>query len=341
MIKIFSIITIIFHLFVANAFSCTTFCFKDEQGNIYFGRNFDFPTGIGTININQRGVLKKSFLLEGEQSFTWVSKYGSITFNQNGREFPYGGMNETGLVIEQLMMGETVYPPNDDRAGLEELQWIQYQLDVAATVNEVIHSDAIVRISNKSIAPLHFSVADSQGNFAVIEYINGEMVAYSGKNAEVNVLANEAYSSGLEKLKNDDNKARFVKAAKLLETYPEGNYDALDFSFDVLKKVSQGEWTRWSIVYDITNRRIYYKTGVDTREREINLNVIDFSCSQEKLFFNINDNLESVDDFRKYNYKENYSLIDSVWKQIEFLSALPPEFKKRWAGYPVEVSCAH
>jgi choloylglycine hydrolase len=32
------------------------------------------------------------------KTISWISKYGSITFNQYGREFPTGGMNEKGLV---------------------------------------------------------------------------------------------------------------------------------------------------------------------------------------------------------------------------------------------------
>ena len=33
---------------------------------------------------------------------SWVSKYGSVTFNQYGRELPTGGMNEAGLVVETI-----------------------------------------------------------------------------------------------------------------------------------------------------------------------------------------------------------------------------------------------
>jgi choloylglycine hydrolase len=39
----------------------------------------------------------------GEKPLTWVATYGSVSFNQNGRELPCGGINEAGLVIEQMM----------------------------------------------------------------------------------------------------------------------------------------------------------------------------------------------------------------------------------------------
>ena len=90
--------------------------------------------------INKRGVTKT--VRRGTPALTWTSKYGSITFNQYGREFAHGGMNEAGLVIELMWLQETQYPGPDDRFGLDCLQWVQYHLDTSATVAEVLASDA-------------------------------------------------------------------------------------------------------------------------------------------------------------------------------------------------------
>lgn len=104
---------------------CTTFVLKDGKGGLFFGRNFDFPAGPGHIHVNLRGAEKSSLATPGEKPLTWVAKYGSVSFNQNGREFPYGGINEAGLVIEQMMheSPKSRYPQKDERFGLEELQW--------------------------------------------------------------------------------------------------------------------------------------------------------------------------------------------------------------------------
>jgi len=339
--KIGLVIFIFVVLYSFNLFSCTTFCLEDDNGALYFGRNFDFPTGIGDIQINQRNVKKTSFPLQDEKPFTWTSKYGSISFNQNGREFPYGGINEAGLVIEQLMMEKTQYPEKDERSGLEELQWIQYQLDMAATVEDVIASDEFLRISNNSFAPLHFSVVDSDDNFGVIEYLNGEMVSYTGDEASCHVLANECYSSGLSKKIENDTSQRFVMAANMVESFNPKDEDGLDYLFDILKKVSQGEWTRWSIVYDINNLSIHYFTGNNKTIRKIDLKNIDFSCSPEKLYINIDSNYTNPQDFQKYNYEYNFGMVDKVWSNVEFLSAIPMEFRKAWAKYPDDVSCGN
>ncbi len=47
---------------------------------------------------------------------------------------------ESGLVVEELSYSPTQYPAPDARPALNELQWIQYQLDNHRSVQEVIAS---------------------------------------------------------------------------------------------------------------------------------------------------------------------------------------------------------
>lgn len=337
----FMIILLIFiGLLPLNLGSCTTFCFKDKDGNIFFGKNFDFPTGLGFIQINQRNLQKTSFSSPGEKSIKWISKYGSITFNQNGREFPYGGINEAGLVVEQMMLDDTKYPAIDERAGLEELQWIQYQLDVSGTVEDVIKSDARVRITPNSQAPIHFSVSDAEGNFATVEYINGKMEYHTGKDAIHHVLANDTYDKSLADKMANNSKSRFVRAANMIETYDKSKGNGVDYAFEILKNVAQGNATQWSIVYDLKKKTIYYKTFNNKSIKKLNLSDFDFSCSAKRLFADIDENVNSVKDFKLYNFLSNYKLIDTVWKSLDFLKNVPEEIKDAFAKYPDECSCA-
>jgi choloylglycine hydrolase len=69
---------------------------------------------------------------------TWTSKYGSATFNQHGREFPLGGMNEAGLIVETMVLEDGEYLSPGSRPEVETLQWVQYQLDNFSTIEEVI-----------------------------------------------------------------------------------------------------------------------------------------------------------------------------------------------------------
>src|SRR5215210_5619681 len=147
-------------LYAPFAFACSTFLLA-RDGKFVFGRNYDWVTGNGMVVVNARGMQKTSFVPDGEKSVSWISRCGSITFNQFGKEFPHGGINEKGLVVELMWLDETTYPNADDRGALSELQWIQYQLDNSATVDEVIASNKTVRISKKNSVPLHYLVADA------------------------------------------------------------------------------------------------------------------------------------------------------------------------------------
>ncbi|MBC6948247.1 linear amide C-N hydrolase, partial [candidate division KSB1 bacterium] len=110
--------------------ACTTFCLFHGK-DLIFGRNYDFPIGYGHVIINKRGVMRTATANEGEVAAQWTSKYGSLTFNQFGRDLPTGGMNETGLIVELSQLDATRYPSADARPVLGSLEWIQYQLDNA------------------------------------------------------------------------------------------------------------------------------------------------------------------------------------------------------------------
>ena len=175
------------------AFGCTTFCLKNKK-EVLFGKNYDWMIGDGMIFVNKRGVSKLSS--EDENPARWVSKYGSVTFNQYGWESPSGGMNEEGLVIELMWLDETQYPLADERPTIDVLEWIQFNLDTAATTDEVIRNSQTVRIS--SPVKLHYLVNDRSGYSATIEFLDGKLVAHTGDKLPYSSLANDTYARSLE-----------------------------------------------------------------------------------------------------------------------------------------------
>ena len=101
-------------------FGCTTFVLKTNNG-LVFGRNLDWVSDNGVIVENKRNVTKTSLVFSPEKPIQWTSKYGSISFNQFGKEFPFGGINEKGLVVE-IMLANAAYPLADERPAVNELQ---------------------------------------------------------------------------------------------------------------------------------------------------------------------------------------------------------------------------
>lgn len=278
-------------------FACTTFCIQ-KNGQVVFGRNYDWITGAGIVNTNQRGLVKSSMSDGPGTVATWISKYGSITFNQYGKEFPTGGMNEKGLVVELMWLDGTVYPSADARPAIGVLQWIQYQLDNAASTEEVIASDAQIRISEKG-TPIHYLVADASGATASIEFLNGRMVVHKGETLPFPVLTNDTYAASAATAQpllgqnvnlRNNSLDRYVKACNMVKQFKEtdSNLPLTDFAFSILNKVSQGSYTQWSIVYDITAKKIYFKTEANKEIKAIDFSAFDFACSSTAKMFNMN-----------------------------------------------------
>jgi penicillin V acylase-like amidase (Ntn superfamily) len=167
--------TVVFMVIVhVSGYACTTFIVGERDSQL-FGRNYDRGFGDGYVIANKRGVYKAAFKsgLDGEngQPAAWTSRFGSLTFNQYGREFPQGGMNEAGLVVETMALMCTRFPAPDSRPYFPSpLLWRQYLLDTCSSVRDVIESDSKVRISydaSKGIG-IHLQILDREGNAAII-----------------------------------------------------------------------------------------------------------------------------------------------------------------------------
>jgi len=333
--------------------SCTTFVLKDSKGHVVFGRNFDFPAGYGHMHVNKRGQLKSSLPVPGEEVVEWVSRYGSVTFNQGGREFPYGGMNEAGLVIELMWLQEAQYPPHDDRHGLMELQWVQYNLDNAASVREVIANNKLIRITDKATAPLHFLVADRSGDVATIEFLDGKMVVHRGENLPYTVLANCTYETSVDFKSNKDmgtdreftgwtnnSSGRFAEAASMVQDYDESEYDMVDYAFVVLDSVAQHPGTVWSIVYDISNAAISFKTVVNKEIRDISFADLDISCEAANLYADLDLFDGKAESLKEITVEANLDCINKVFDNVDFLrDNVTPELRQGTAVYFQSVKC--
>ncbi len=310
---------------------CTTFVLKTRNG-LYFGRNLDWVSDHGLVLVNQRNTAKTSFVFAPEQSIQWTSKYGSVSFNQFGKEFPFGGINEKGLVIE-IMISEAEYAEYDDRPVVNELQWVQYQLDNCSTIEEVIATDSKLRIG-QAHEGLHYLICDAQGNTAVIEFINGKMVSYKGDDLPVSVLENESYEKSMEGFKNDE-KCRFTTAADMVKKYNGSN--GVEYSFEILQEVALS--AEWSVVYDITKKQIHFRTITNEKIRIVDMASFDFGCDSSSLSYNIaQDNKGNINDkFVKLNSGKNTEILKKAM-ELNMVN-LEEEQRNQLLGYFKEARC--
>ncbi len=335
-------------------FSCSTFRI-DHDNQFYFGRNYDWMVGSALLVVNKRGVKKTAYLSTYDTATpaVWTSKYGNVTFNQYGRGVPTGGINEAGLVVETMALPGSLYPEPDARPGVKATQWRQYQLDNHATVDEVIASDSKIRIlksKNKGVPGAHFLVSDKTGKCAVIEFLEGKMVVYTGDTMPVMALTNSKYAESLEIWKKgvapepDKWKSftRFIQAADMVREYGAGaSAPPVDHAFDILARVSHPVKTKWSVVYDQNNLRFHFITETNKKIRTVDLNKVDFACRTPVKVLDINADLSGdvVDKFQDYTPKINRDLIDASFKGTPFLTSIPAEALDRLSRYPDSMTC--
>lgn len=172
---------LVLFIIAESSLACTTFCINHE-GQILFGRNYDWVTGVGIVHTNQRGLIKTSMRTSDEEPLSWVSKFGSITFNQYGKEFP---------------------------------------------------------------TSLHTG---------------------------------------------DNSLDRFIIACNMIEEIKTGNIKIplKDYAFSILDKVSQGSYTKWSIVYDITNKKVYFRTEQYSDVKNFSLDAFNYSCHLPPKMYDMN-----------------------------------------------------
>ena len=329
--------------------ACTTFLIN-KNGQLVFGRNYDWITGTGMVCTNLRGLQKTSMKTEDGNTISWVSEYGSISFNQYGKEFPTGGMNEKGLVVELMWLDGSKYPRQDDRPTIGVLQWIQYQLDRSATIEDVIATDKILRITSKQ-PPLHYLVADAGGNVATIEFLKGKMVVHKGKELPFPVLTNSTYDESIQKTKgtnntlsfHDNSIERFAKACSMVEKFQLENINTpvADYAFSILDKVSQNDWTKWSIVYDITNKKISFKSHDFTTIKTISFSSFDFSCSSISKMYNINQNPtgEVSSLFKNFSIAESKPILEAAVEESKSQVAIDETAKEGLLNYSKDITC--
>jgi choloylglycine hydrolase len=310
--------------------ACSLFAlFRD--GVAVFGQNLDWHEPVpGVVAVNKRGVEKTILPWKGwwpvpweGDTPSWVSRYGSVTFTCYGRDFIDGGMNEAGLMVDEAGL-TAVYPPEDGRPGVSCTQWMQYQLDNYATVDEVIAHIDDLRPDGEG---WYYLVVDSSGACAVIEYPAGKALIYSGREVEVCAATNTSHGQALSHIPMDsafggdidigagsDSYGRFVRMAALMRDYdPAADGDAVPYAFRILDDVSSPD-TRRRVVYDASSSRVLWLTPENPSVRWLDLDSLDFSADEPAL--RVGMDMGGSGDvshlLEEYTLEANRAVVDSV-----------------------------
>ncbi len=336
------------HAGPSDATACTGFR-TGVEGRFIMGKSYDWDIGWALVVFNPIGLEKIALTLGGQDTpATWTSQHASITFDQYGCEMPNGGLNDAGLAIELMILGQTQYPPSDDRPAVNELQFIQYCLDNFGSVDEMIEGAALIRISPVH-AKVHYLACDSTGICASFEFLGGQMVVATKDSMPAATLTNSTYADSVEYLgqfvgfggdlaipQTTSSLDRFVRASSLSVETADGEIPTAAFS--ILDSVSQGDFSQWNIVYDLEERTIHFRTYTSPARKVIRLDQFNPGCDSGRWILDI-DHSEAGDArsaFVPYTKEANAALID---KSLSTIQGLPDYVKAVLALYPDSLEC--
>lgn len=304
-----------------SVWSCSAFMLEDGGRDLWVGKSFDYPQGYGKVFVNYSGVEKESLTFGKSRKLRWVSRYSNITFNQILRDYPYGGMNEEGLVVEILWLKESSFQEvkNDD-VTVNESQLIQYLLDTASSTAQAIEKVRKVKVK-PIMAKVHYLICDRSKDCQVVEYLNGKLVVHQFESERESIIQNMPYRKERDLLREKQRSYRNNKE-ELSRIFSVSNKQELELAREQLSKVellkNNRPETRWQIAYNLQKGEVFFKKRDESlpemkwlRIDELKRNCRESLTSSVLDFTSIKLNGPAARELKDFNKTDNVELLDA------------------------------
>ena len=238
-----------------NGFACTVFF--GAGGEPIMARNFDFhdqpalllrhrpPGAYASIS-----MVDMSYLGFDRANLHKLDDARERRALRRASRLPFDGMNERGLAVAMAQVPDARSPASERPAG--SLGVMRLVLDEAATVREAVAIFRRTAIDFSGGPPLHYMVADASGDSAVVEYVDGRVVAIPRGKQPYQAMTNFVLTGDAP---DDD---RYRTAMGTLRRSG-GSLNAAS-TLDLLARVAQPH-TRWSVAYDLRARTAHVVMG--------------------------------------------------------------------------------
>ena len=165
---------------------CSAFTASSEEGQILYGRNFDYKMDMTAVLV--RTAPENGYRSIGLANVGWIG-YTAGTLNDGTTDlsmaafFPYllmDGMNEKGLAMSVLKLRGDPTLQDTGKNKISTTVALRLVLDRAATVDEALALlDEYDMQSSMPEANFHFLLADAYGKAVVLECLpNGQRMVY-------------------------------------------------------------------------------------------------------------------------------------------------------------------
>ena len=246
-----------------DGFACSCFAALGNPDERLFGRNFDWyehpalvlftnpPNGYASISMVDISYLGYDLRDDPRKNPDALL---------NAPFLPFDGMNAKGLAVGMMAVPHAEGGDDPGKITLDELEMIRLLLDHAGNVSEALELMGKYNVDFGSV-PVHYLVADVQGNSALVEFLEGQPVIRQVGNSwqvATNFLVAEEQPKGA-----DSSCWRYNRLyTGLLDK--EGRVDD-KLGMSLLMGVAQeGEFaTRWSWIFDLTRRQAALAFGRD------------------------------------------------------------------------------
>ncbi|WP_207384300.1 linear amide C-N hydrolase [Legionella yabuuchiae] len=314
------------------ATACTRAVYTSPDGQfVITGRNMDwFESLDASLWILPRGLKRNG--AAGQNSLEWISKYGSVVVTGFDKAVA-DGMNEQGLAVNALYLGETKFGQRDiNNPGLSWAGYVQYLLDNFASVSEAVQAmkDSRIEVVSSPIPgadpkppTLHFSLSDSTGDSAIFEYLNGKLVIHHGKQYKV-MTNSPIYSQQLAlntywEIVGGENMLpgtvrasdRYVRASYYVDQIPtpDNNIKAVTDVMAVMRNTAQPQGkvdakvpnispTIWQSIADNTSKTYYYQQSNLPSSVWVEFKELDFSNGAKVMKVTLQDNYKLVGNIK-------------------------------------------
>ncbi|MDO5294076.1 MAG: C45 family peptidase [bacterium] len=242
-------------------FGCSTIAVPGSEGEMFFGRNFDwYPCNALIVEAHPRtdyasiSTVNMDFIHVGTRLKSLFMSDDMVS--RTALFLPLDGMNEIGLCVSvNMIQDQTTIQQHSGKPDITTTTAVRLLLDKAANVEEAVDLLSRYDLHASLNFMIHFAISDAEGNSVAVEYVNNEMIV-----TDTPVLTNFY----LEKAKYGIGTSQSMHRYRLLMDVLSSKQTMTACQVrDTLNSVSKhnyhdGETTEWSIVFDKTAKTATY-----------------------------------------------------------------------------------
>ena len=255
--------------------ACSAFTFRNKDGKRFLARNYDYTVNpvmlivtspddafksISAVNMNRLG-----FNVEKAPKYMDFKLFAAPYF-------PTDGVNEKGISVSVLQVNFSRKQKEEGKATLGVYAVNRLILDYADSIDKAVELIDQYNLFFDSSLMAHFFIADSKGNSALLEFVDGKtrvvrnernyQVASNFNNMEEvfdedGYVYTEQYKDWLQNAKTsayDSEYSCYVRYDFMLDSlYNSSGIMNIDEAFGLLENVASPSKLQYSVIYNTTD----------------------------------------------------------------------------------------